>query len=120
MFEESIADTIDRYVDDQQLKDALFGQGVIGACRTSTGDRVGAPDALQGEVEGRASEWGYVVGGMGRVSFAIAEAAREAERRWSRSPVARIELARVSAESGDRLRAAVVVSNADEAQPGHA
>ena len=31
MFEESIADTIDRYVDDQRLKDALFGQGVIGA-----------------------------------------------------------------------------------------
>ena len=31
VFEESIADTIDRYVDDQRLKDALFGQGVIGA-----------------------------------------------------------------------------------------
>jgi phytoene dehydrogenase-like protein len=27
LFEESIADTLDRYVDDQRMKDALYGQG---------------------------------------------------------------------------------------------
>ena len=114
---ESIADTIDRYVDDQRLKDALFGQGVIGAYAGPRDPGTASVHLMhsQGEVEGRASEWGYVVGGMGRVSFAIAEAALEAGATLATGvPVARIVPGEgVELESGDRLRAAVVVSNAD-------
>ena len=32
VFDASIADVLDEYVTDQRLKDALFGQGIIGAC----------------------------------------------------------------------------------------
>jgi phytoene dehydrogenase-like protein len=117
VFEESIADTIDRYVDDQRLKDALFGQGVIGAYAGPRDPGTASVHLMhsQGEVEGRTSEWGYVVGGMGRISFAIAEAAREAGATLATGvPVARIVPGEgVELESGDRLRAAVVVSNAD-------
>ena len=31
LFDASIADVLDEYIDDQRMKDALYGQGVIGA-----------------------------------------------------------------------------------------
>jgi phytoene dehydrogenase-like protein len=117
VFEESIAETIDRYVSDQRLKDALFGQGVIGAYAGPRDPGTASVHLMhaQGEVAGRPSEWGYVVGGMGRVSFAIAQAALEAGATIAAGvPVARIVPGEgVELESGDRLRAPVVVSNAD-------
>jgi phytoene dehydrogenase-like protein len=117
VFEESIAQTIDRYVSDQRLKDAMFGQGVIGAY-AGPRDRGTASVHLmhaQGDLGGQGPEWGYVAGGMGRVSFAIAQAALEAGATIAAGvPVARIVPgAGVELESGDRLRAPVVVSNAD-------
>ena len=80
VFEESIAETLDRYVDDQRLKDALMGQGVIG---TNAGPKDPGTASVhlmhhQGDLLGLGSVWGYVEGGMGRVSFAIAQAALEA------------------------------------------
>jgi phytoene dehydrogenase-like protein len=117
VFEESIAETIDRYVGDQRLKDALFGQGVIGAYAGPRDPGTASVHLMhaQGEVQGRASEWGYVVGGMGRVSFAIAQAALEAGAMIAAGvPVSRIVPGEgVELESGDRLRAPVVISNAD-------
>jgi phytoene dehydrogenase-like protein len=117
VFEESIAETIDRYVSDQRLKDALFGQGVIGAYAGPRDPGTASVHLMhaQGEVDGQASEWGYVVGGMGRVSFAIADAAIEAGATIAAGvPVARIVPGEgVELKSGDRLRAPVVVSNAD-------
>jgi phytoene dehydrogenase-like protein len=116
-FDEPIADTIDRYVSDQRLKDALFGQGVIGAYAGPRDPGTASVHLMhaQGEVEGHPSEWGYVVGGMGRISFAIALAAFEAGATIAAGvPVARIVPGEgVELESGDRLRAPVVVSNAD-------
>src|SRR4029450_9431635 len=80
VFEEPIADTIDRYVSDPRLKDALFGQGVIAAYAGPRDPGTASVHLMhsQGDLEGRGPEWGYVAGGMGRVSFAIAQAALEA------------------------------------------
>ncbi|HEX6117556.1 MAG TPA: FAD-dependent oxidoreductase [Solirubrobacterales bacterium] len=80
VFEESIADTLARYVDDERLHHALFGQGVIGAYAGPRDPGTAAIKLMhhQGDLLGLGSVWGYVEGGMGRVSFAIAEAAIEA------------------------------------------
>jgi phytoene dehydrogenase-like protein len=117
VFEEPIADTIDRYVSDPRLKDALFGQGVIAAYAGPRDPGTASVHLMhsQGDLEGRGPEWGYVAGGMGRVSFAIAQAALEAGATIAAGvPVARIVPGEgVELASGDRLRAPVVVSNAD-------
>ena len=59
--------------------------------------------------------WGYVEGGMGRISFAIAEAAREAGAVLAAGvPVAEIRPGEgVVLEGGEVIRARAVVSNAD-------
>ena len=80
VFDASIADVLDDYLDDQRLKDALFGQGVI-AAYGGPKDKGTASIKLmhyQGDLEGQGPVWGYVKGGMGMISFAIADAAREA------------------------------------------
>ena len=117
VFEESIADTVTRYVDDERLVHALFGQGVI-AAHAGPRDPGTASVRLmhsQGDLEGEGGVWGYVEGGMGRVSFAIAEAALAAGATIAAGvPVAAIEPGRgVVLESGDEIRARAVVSNAD-------
>jgi phytoene dehydrogenase-like protein len=117
VFEESIAETLDRYVDDERIKHALFGQGVIGAF-AGPRDRGTASVRLmhhQGDLLGHGSFWGYVEGGMGRVSFAIAEAALESGATIATGvPVARINPGEgVEIESGELIRAPVVLSNAD-------
>jgi len=79
LFEESIADTLDRYVQDQRMKDALYGQGVIGAWAGPRDPGTASIKLMhyQGDLGGRGPLWGYVEGGMGRISFAIAQAARD-------------------------------------------
>jgi phytoene dehydrogenase-like protein len=117
VFEESIAETIERYVGDQRLKDALAGQGIIG---TYAGPRDPGTAGVklmhsQGDLLGHGSVWGYVEGGMGRVSFAIAQAARDAGVVLACGvPVGRIVPGEgVEVESGELIRAPVVISNAD-------
>jgi phytoene dehydrogenase-like protein len=117
LFAESIAETLDRYVADERLKHALFGQGVIG---TFAGPRDAGTASIklmhhQGDLLGRGAVWGYVHGGMGRVSFAIAQAAVDAGAVLATGvPVGRIVPGvGVEAESGDLIRARAVVSNAD-------
>ena len=117
VFEESVVDMLGRYVSDPKLVDALFGQGVIG---TAAGPRDPGTASIrlmhaQGELEGRASTWGYVEGGMGRVSFAIAQAAQEEGATLATGvPVARILPGEgVELESGELIRARSVISNAD-------
>jgi phytoene dehydrogenase-like protein len=117
VFEEPIAETIERYVSDQRLKDALAGQGIIG---TYAGPRDAGTAGVklmhsQGDLLGRGSVWGYVEGGMGRVSFAIAQAAGDAGAVLACGvPVARIVPGEgVEVESGELIRAPVVISNAD-------
>ena len=117
VFEEPITETLDRYVEDERLRDALFGQGIIGAY-AAPGDQGTAAVKLmhhQGDLLGQGSIWGYVEGGMGRISFAIAEAAQEAGAVIAAGvPVAKILSGEgVELQSGERLRGRSVVCNAD-------
>jgi phytoene dehydrogenase-like protein len=117
VFEESIADTLARYVTDERLVHALFGQGIIGAWAGPRDPGTASVHLMhaQGDLLGQGPVWGYVVGGMGRVSFAIAEAAREAGATLAAGvPVTRIVPGEgVELESGERIRARRVICNAD-------
>ena len=68
-----------------------------------------------GTLEGRDGAWGYVQGGMGRVSFALADAAEEAGAVLACGvPVAAVVPGEgVRLEGGEMIRAQSVVSNAD-------
>jgi phytoene dehydrogenase-like protein len=117
VFDASIAEVLDDYMDDQRLKDALFGQGVI-AAYGGPKDKGTASIKLmhyQGDMEGQGPVWGYVKGGMGMVSFAIADAAREAGAVLACGvPVAQIVPGEgVVLEDGTRIHARTVVCNAD-------
>lgn len=111
----SIADVVEEHVRDDRLRALLHGQGVIG---TWAGPRdpgtagVHAMHALGTLADGR---WGYVRGGTGRVSFAIADAARGFGAVLAGGvPVAAIEPGvGVRLDGGELIRAATVVSNAD-------
>jgi phytoene dehydrogenase-like protein len=117
VFEESIAETLGRYVEDQRLIDALMGQGVIGTYAGPKDPGTASVHLMhhQGDLLGMGSVWGYVEGGMGRVSFAIAQAALEAGAEIA----AGVEVSRilpgegVELESGELIRAPTVISNAD-------
>jgi phytoene dehydrogenase-like protein len=117
LFEESIADTLDRYVSDQRMKDGLYGQGVIGAWAGPKDPGTASIKLMhyQGDLLGQGPLWGYVEGGMGQVSFAIAQAARDAGAQLATGvPVAEILPGEgVRLEGGELVRAATVVSNAD-------
>ena len=117
LFDEPIAETLDRYLGDERLVHALFGQGVIG---TLAGPRDPGTASVhlmhhQGDLEGQGAVWGYVEGGMGRVSFALAQAAADAGATLAAGvPVARILPGEgVEAEGGEVIRAPIVISNAD-------
>ncbi len=117
LFETPIADVIGRYVKDERLQRALYGQGIIGAW-AGPHDKGTASIKLmhfQGELEGHPMAWGYVEGGMGRISFAIAEAAQELGAVLAAGvPVAEILPGQgVRLEGGELIRAAAVISNAD-------
>jgi phytoene dehydrogenase-like protein len=116
-FEESIAETLDRYVRDGRIKHALFGQGIIG---TFAGPRDPGTSSIhlmhhQGNLLGHGGAWGYVAGGMGRISFAIAQAAIDHGATIATGvSVSRIVPGEgVETEAGELLRARSVISNAD-------
>jgi len=117
VFDASIADVVESHVRDERLRSALAGQGIIG---TYAGPRDPGTAAVHlmhsmGTVEGVPGAWGYVDGGMGRVSFALAEAAIEA----GAVVVAGVEVAAIRPgegvvlDGGEVIQAPAVVSNAD-------
>ena len=117
VFNASIAEVLDDHMNDQRLKDALFGQAII-AAYGGPRDKGTASIKLmhyQGDLEGQGPVWGYVKGGMGMISFAIADAAREAGAMLACGvPVARILPGEgVVLEDGTRILAGTVVCNAD-------
>ncbi len=79
-FNDSVADVLTRYISDQRLHTALYGQGVIGTWGGPFEPGTASIKLMhyQGDLEGQGPVWGYVEGGMGMVSFAIADAAIEA------------------------------------------
>jgi phytoene dehydrogenase-like protein len=117
----NIADVLDDTFESSQLKGALAFDAVLG---THAGPRSGNTvftllHRLSGAMKGRQGELALPKGGMGAVTAALASAARAAgaEIRLS-SPVASIlldgdKVAGVRLESGEEIRGATVVSNAD-------
>jgi phytoene dehydrogenase-like protein len=117
LFEASIADVLDGYVSDQRLKDALYGQGVIGTWGGPRDPGTASVKLMhyQGDLDGQGPLWAYVEGGMGMVSFAIADAAREAGATLACGLTAAQVLPGegVVLEDGTRVLAPTVVCNAD-------
>ena len=117
LFEASIAEVLDEFLDDQRLKDALCGQGLIAAFAGPYDKGTASVKLMhyQGDMEGQGPVWGYVEGGMGMISFAIADAAAEYGAQLATGvPVARILPGEgVELEDGTTIRARTVVCNAD-------
>jgi phytoene dehydrogenase-like protein len=113
VFDLSIADLVERHVKDERLRAALHGAGVIG---TWAGPRdPGTASVRLMHNLSLIGGWGYVAGGMGTVSFALADVAMEAGAAVACGvPVAAIEPGvGVRLAGGDLIRAGVIVSNAD-------
>ncbi len=117
VFEASIADVLDNYISDERLKTALFGQGIIGTWGGPFEPGTASIKLMhyQGDLDGQGPVWGYVEGGMGMCSFAIADAAAEAGAVLACGvPVARIKPGEgVTLEDGTELRSSTVICNAD-------
>ena len=117
VFEASIAEVVERHVADERLRTALHGQGIIG---TYAGPRDPGTAAVHlmhasGTLEGQPGAWGYVKGGMGRVAFALADAAIAAGAVLASGVTVAAVLPGegVVLDSGERIEARAVVSNAD-------
>jgi phytoene dehydrogenase-like protein len=117
LFEWSMAEFVERYLTDERLQIAYLGQGVIGtnASPFDAGTASIRFHHASGRLNGMPDMWGYVRGGMGMVSFYFCDAAREAGAVVASGvPVARILPGEgVELESGEKIAARVVVSNAD-------
>jgi phytoene dehydrogenase-like protein len=117
LFQWSMAEFVERYLTDERLQSAYLGQGVIGtnASPFDAGTASIRFHHASGRLGGMPGMWGYVKGGMGMVSFYLCDAAREAGAVIAAGVnVARILPAEgVLLESGERIAAPVVISNAD-------
>jgi phytoene dehydrogenase-like protein len=117
LFEWSMVELVERYLEDQRLQEALLGQGVIGT--NASPDAPGTASIhfhhASGRMGGISGMWGYVRGGMGLVSFFLCDIARDSGAVVAAGvPVSRIVPGEgVELDGGERVRAAVVVSNAD-------
>lgn len=117
LFEWSMADLLDHFLSDDHLRFALLGQGVIGtnASPLDPGTASVHFHHASGRLGGMPGQWGYVRGGMGMVSFLMADAALEAGVTIRTGvPVGEIIPGEgVVAECGTRIQAGAVVCNAD-------
>jgi phytoene dehydrogenase-like protein len=117
LFEWSMAEFVEHYLDDERLQTAYLGQGVIGtnASPFDPGTASIRFHHSSGRLGGLPGSWGYVAGGMGMVSFFLCDAATEAGAVVAPGiPVSRILAGEgVLLEGGERVFAPVVVSNAD-------
>jgi phytoene dehydrogenase-like protein len=80
LFTMSAADFLDEWFEDERVKGALATQAIIGAwCGPMTpGSAYVLMHHWIGEVDGHAGAWGWVKGGMGGISRAMARAAEAA------------------------------------------
>lgn len=118
----SAAETVEQFFEHPAVQGAFVSQGVIG---TALGPRepgtawVMAYHALGGELYGSSGTWGYVRGGMGALTSAIADAAVEAgaELRLGDGVVEVLQdggrAVGARTENGKEIEAGVVVSGAD-------
>ena len=112
---------LDRWFESEQLKVTLATDAVIGAMASpmTPGTAYVLFHHVMGETNGKRGVWGYVKGGMGGLTQALASAAKDlgVEIRLE-SPVRKILVERnqvrgVELESGEAISANVVASNAD-------
>jgi phytoene dehydrogenase-like protein len=121
IFTQSAADFLNEWFESPELKVTLATDGVIGANGgpRSAGTAYILLHHVMGGVGGRRGVWGFVRGGMGAVSEAIASSARKsgAEIRTNASVksilVRNGKTAGVVLESGEEISARVVASNLD-------
>ena len=117
LFDWSMAELVERYLTDERLQIAYLGQGVIGtnASPFDPGTASIRFHHASGRLGGMPGMWGYVRGGMGMVSFYFCDAAREA----GATVISGVAVAAilpgegVLLESGERIAARTVISNAD-------
>src|SRR3954447_17318230 len=116
LFEDPYTTMLGRFFSDRVV-DALAGQGVIGtfASPRDPGTASIAWHHSSGRLTGYPGAWTYVRGGMGRVSFALADAAREAGATIATEvPVGAIRPGEgVELEDGALVAARTVICNAD-------
>ncbi len=117
LFEWSMVECLEHYFDDERLQCAYLGQGVIGtnASPHDPGTASIHYHHQSGRLGGVPGMWGYVQGGIGMVSFILTDIARDLGAvAVTGIPVARIVPGvGVELESGERIEAVCVVSNAD-------
>ena len=117
LFEWSMAEFVERYLSDERLQIAYLGQGVIGtnASPFDPGTASIRFHHSSGRLGGLPGAWGYVKGGMGMVSFFLADAAQEAGAIIACglhvSGIAPGQY--VVLEGGERIHARTIISNAD-------
>src|ERR1022692_3054054 len=121
VFTQSAAEFLDEWFESEQVKVTLATDGVIGANGgpRSPGTAYILLHHCMGGVAGHRGLWGFVRGGMGTVSEAIASAARASGAvTRTRAPVAQV-LVRggrahgVVLESGEEIESSTVASNLD-------
>ena len=80
LLEWSMVEYVERYLRDERFQMAYLGQGVIGtnASPHDPGTASIYYHHASGRMDGMPGTWGYVVGGMGMVSFILCDVAREA------------------------------------------
>src|SRR6185503_615467 len=112
---------LDRWFESEEVKTTISTDAIIGAFATPSmpGTAYVLFHHVMGECDGVRGVWGYVRGGMGALSNAIAAAARErGVEIVVNAPVARILVERgcaagVALANGDEYRAPKVISNLD-------
>ncbi|MFO0949298.1 MAG: NAD(P)/FAD-dependent oxidoreductase [Planctomycetota bacterium] len=117
----SVADYLDRWFESEPLKVRLATDGVIGAMAgpRTPGTAYVLFHHVMGETEGQRGVWGYVRGGMGTITQALAEYVQSKGCTiLTDAPVARVLVKSqrcqgVVLEDGREFRSSIVVSNAD-------
>ena len=112
---------LDRWFESEQLKTTLATDAIIGAMASPSmpGTAYVLFHHVMGETNGKRGVWGYVRGGMGGLTQAIAAAARDlgveirCDADVSRILVREGKVEGVALANGDEFHARVVASNAD-------
>ncbi len=113
----SMVDYVEEYLHNETLQSAFLGQGVIGTNASPHDPGTASVNFhhSSGRLFGTTGTWGYVRGGMGTVSFILADLARDLGATLATGvPVARILPGEgVELAGGERISARAVISNAD-------
>ena len=117
----NLYDMLADYFESDYLRAAFAGQGVIGSFigPKTPGSVYVMWHHMFGEVNGEQGMWGYVRGGMGKISFAMASSAEahgsviRTDARVAKVLIHNGRAEGVRLESGEEFRARAVLSNAD-------